>query len=226
VRIEPGKYTVVLEATAVSDLVHLLGPSFFARNAEEGRSFLSKKGGGSRVGEKLFPDFITLRSDPFDPRYASTPWSNGGVAAKPTVWVEKGVVRNLAYDRYWASKAGKQPTAGYSSVILEGGSGSLQDLIKSTERGLLVTRFWYIRPVNPQTAQLTGLTRDGLFLIEKGAITQPLINLRFNESPMRLLQNTIKLGAAVRCRGGEGDGMIAPPVLAEDFTFSSISDAV
>jgi predicted Zn-dependent protease len=100
------------------------------------------------------------------------------------------------------------------------------DLIKNCERGLLVTRFWYIRPVNMQTLQLTGLTRDGLFLIEKGEITKPVVNLRFNESPVRLLENTRQMSAGIRVRGGEGAGMVAPGILADNFTFSSVSDAV
>jgi predicted Zn-dependent protease len=94
------------------------------------------------------------------------------------------------------------------------------------ERGLLVTRFWYIRVVNPQTLQLTGLTRDGLFLIENGKVARPVMNLRFNESPVRLLQNVQKLGRAVRARGAEGASMLAPPMVAGNFTFTSVSDAV
>jgi predicted Zn-dependent protease len=226
-RLDPGKYTVVLEPTAVADLVQTIGfGAFAARNADEGRSFLTKKGGGTHVGDKLFPDIITLRTDPLDRRLPTTIAVQGGIPARPITWIEKGVVRNLAYDRYWALKTGNQPTPPAQGLILEGGKASAADLIKNVERGLLVTRFWYIRPVNPQTVQYTGLTRDGLFLIEKGAVTQPVTNFRFNESPVRLLQNTIALGAPQRARGAEGDGMIAPPLLAKDFLFSSISDAI
>jgi predicted Zn-dependent protease len=110
--------------------------------------------------------------------------------------------------------------------VLEGGSATLEQLIGATKRGLLVTRFWYIRPVNPRTGQQTGLTRDGLFLIEDGKVTQPLVNMRFNESPFRLLANARQAGPAIRCRGGEGFGMIAPPMRVADFNFTSISDAV
>ncbi len=225
-KIEPGKFTVVLEPTAVSDLFSFFGFSFFARNAEEGRSFLSKKGGGTRLGEKMFPEAISLITDPFDRRVPSLPWSFGGLPNARIAWIEKGVVKNLAYDRYWAAKTGSQPTPAPSGLTLEGGEASLEDLIRATDRGLLVTRFWYIRPVNPQTLQLTGLTRDGLFLIEKGQVTTPVMNLRFNESPVRLLENVQKLGRVTRCRGGEGSGMLAPPLQAANFTFSSISDAV
>lgn len=137
------------------------------------------------------------------------------------VAVEKGVVKNLFYDRYWASKMGKNPTPGPSNIILEGGTASLEDLIKSTERGLLVTHFWYIRTVNPQNVQLTGLTRDGLFLIENGKIKHPVMNFRFNESPVVMLKNAEMMTPAVRA-----GSMIVPAIKARNFTFSSVSDAV
>lgn len=226
VRLEPGKYTVVLEPTAVGDLVELLGAGFQARAAEEGRSFLSKKGGGTLLGEKMFPEIVTLRSAPEDPRFPTALWSNNDLPTRPNAWIQNGVVKSVGYDRYWAMKAGKEPTGGFNPLVLEGSTATTADLIKATERGLLVTRFWYIRTVNPQTMQVTGLTRDGLFLIENGEVTQPVVNFRFNESPVRLLQNCTKLGTAVRVNGGEGVGMIAPAVQATNFTFSSISDAV
>lgn len=238
-RLDAGKYTVVLEPTAVGDLIQLLGFTFQARGAEEGRSFLSKKGGGTRVGEKMFPDFVTLRSDPFNKLYSVLPWGGGGFggggrgggggAGMPTGkinWIENGIVKNLSYDRYYARQAGKEPTPAPNHLVLDGGDKSLADLIASVENGLLVTRFWYIRPVNPQTVTYTGLTRDGLFVIEKGKITGPAMNFRFNESPVRMLQNTIAAGKPVRVRGGEGQGMIAPPLVIKDFNFTSISDAV
>jgi predicted Zn-dependent protease len=225
-RLEPGKYTVVLEPTAVGDLVQLLGLGFQARSADEGRSFLSKKGGGTRLGEKMFPEHVTLRGAPDDRRFPTSLWSQSGLPNRAGTWIENGVVKSLAYDRYWAMKSGKEATGNFGHLILDGTEASLADLIKSTERGLLVTRFWYIRTVNPQTMQVTGLTRDGLFLIENGEITQPVVNFRFNESPVRLLQNITRIGSPVRVRGAEGTGMIAPPVQASNFTFSSISDAV
>lgn len=225
VKLEPGKYTVVLEPTAVGDLVPMLGFSMQARAAEEGRSFLSKKGGGTQAGDKLFPEFITLRSDPFHKLYPGLPWGAGALPAKPIAWIENGVVKNLFYDRYWAMKSGKEPTPSPANLILDGGTKGLEEMIASVDRGLLVTRFWYIRMVNGQTVQLTGLTRDGLFLIEEGKVTKPVVNFRFNESPVRMLQNTIAMGTPVRTRGGES-GMVAPPMVVKDFPFTSISDAV
>jgi predicted Zn-dependent protease len=246
-KIEPGNYTVVLEPTAAADIVRLMAGAFNARNTEEGRTFLSKRGGGTLLGEKVFPEFITLRSDPFDPRQPSSPWTADQLPTRAIKWVDKGVIANLAYDRYWAGKTGKQPTpnpgggfggggggggfgggaaAAQASLILEGGGETLDQLIASVERGLLVTHFWYIRFVNQQTLQHTGLTRDGLFLIENGKITTPVMNFRFLESPVRLLKNAKRLGQAVRVRGLEGGMMIAPALVATDFPLPSISDAI
>jgi predicted Zn-dependent protease len=245
-RIDPGNYTVVLEATACGDLVRLMMGSFSARNTEEGRTFLSKRGGGTLLGEKVFPDFVTLRSDPFDPRQPSSPWTGDLLPTRAVTWVDKGAIANLSYDRYWATKTGKQPTPGAGGpgggggggggggfgggggggLILEGGNKSLEQLIASVDRGVLVTHFWYIRAVNQQTGQQTGLTRDGLFLIENGKITAPVMNFRFNESPVRLLKNAKMMGPAMRVRGLEGGMMIAPAIVATDFPLTSISDAI
>ena len=242
-RLEPGNYTVLLEPTAAGDLVRLMAGAFSARNTEEGRTFLSKRGGGTLLGEKVFPDFVTLRSDPFDSRQPALPWTGDLLPTGAINWIDKGVIANLSYDRYWATKTGKQPTpgggggfggrgggggffGGAGSLIMEGSSSTTDDLIATVDRGLLITHFWYIRGVNPQTLQETGLTRDGVFLIEKGKITTPVMNFRFLESPVRLLKNTKSIGQAVRVRGLEGGMMIAPALVATDFPLPSISDAV
>jgi predicted Zn-dependent protease len=237
-KLDPGNYTVVLEPTAAGDLVHLISGGFSARNTDEGRTFLSKRGGGNLLGEKLFPEYITLRSNPFDWRQPSAPWTSDLLPTQPINWVDKGVVGNLAYDRYWGSKTGKPATpnmgfgfggggfGGAANLEMEGSDATTESLIASVERGLVITHFWYIRGVNPKTLQQTGLTRDGVFLIENGKITAPVMNFRFLESPVRLLQNTVKLGQAVRVRGLEGGIMIAPSLVAKDFPLPSISDAV
>jgi len=245
-KLDPGNYTVVLEPTAAGDLVRLMADSFSARDSEEGRTFLSKRGGGTLLGEKVFPEFVTLRTDPFDPRQPALPWTGDLLPTRPVMWVDKGVIANLSYDRYWAAKTGKQPTPGSGgrggrggrgggggggaaaggSLIMEGGEATLDQLIASVDRGLLITHFWYIRGVNPQTLQMTGLTRDGVFLIENGKITAPVMNFRFLESPARLLKSTKRLGPALRVRGLEGGMMIAPALVATDFPLPSISDAV
>ena len=230
-RLDPGKYTVVFEPTATGDIVNLMmggfnSAGFSARNAEEGRSFLSKKGGGTKLGDKLFPDFISLRTDPFDPRIASNPWTNELLPARKISWIEKGVIANLSIDRYWAEKTNREPTPGGGSLVMDGGEASIEDLVKTVERGLLVTHFWYIRFVNPQTQQYTGLTRDGLFLIENGKVTDPVMNFRFNDGPLHLLENAVRLGKASRMRGLEGATLVAPALVANEFNFTSISDAV
>ncbi len=229
--LEPGDYTVILEPAAVAGLLGFLGFGMSARSAEEGRSFFSKQGGGTLVGEKLLHDTVTIRSDPSDPRHPGTPWGFGGgffrgaggaeLASAPVTWVEKGVLRNLWYDRYGAQKSGREPTPPPANLIVEGGTETLDSLIAATERGLLVTNFWYIRSVNPQTLQLTGLTRDGLWLIANGKIQHPVVNFRFNESPAVVLSNVLGMTAAERA-----GSIVVPAIKSGAFTFSSLSDAV
>jgi len=233
VAIEPGRYTVVLEPTAVGNLVQLIAGALSARAADEGRSFMSKPGGGNKVGMKVVDERITLASDPYDATTPGAPYTGEGLPTQPVTWIENGVVKNLAYDRYWAQKTGHEPTGagGFGAGLkMSGGEQSLEDLIASTERGLLVTRFWYIRPVDPRTILYTGLTRDGTFLIENGKITKAVKNLRYNESPIFLLNNVEALGRPVRVSASEdgspGPAIVMPPVKAHDFNFTSLSDAV
>ncbi len=225
-KLEPGKYTVILEPAGVSDLVGYLGFNFGARDAEQGQSFLSKQGGGTHLGEKMFPDYITLRSDPLDTRLATTPWGPSLLPNERIAWIDKGVVKNLYYDRFWASKAGKQPTPATSNLVLEGQENTLDDLIRSVGKGLLITRLYYIRMLQPQTLQLTGLTRDGVFLVENGKVTDPVTNFRWNESPVRVLQNTRKLGKPSRNQGDETGSSIVPAIVVDEFNLASVSDAV
>jgi predicted Zn-dependent protease len=230
-KLDPGKYTVIMEPAAVADVMGWLGFAFGARDAEQGQSFLSKPGVDSKsvstyVGEKMFPEFITLRSDPFHPKLASTPWGPSLLPNEKTSWIEKGVVSNLYYDRFWAEKAGKKPTPYPSNLVLDGQDNSLADLIKSVDRGLLVTRLWYIRVVQPKTWQLTGLTRDGVFLVENGKVTDPVTNFRWNQSPAEVLQRTTKLTQPVRVTNDETGSNMAPALITTDFNFTSVSDAV
>jgi len=231
-KLDPGKYTVIMEPAAVADLIGWLAFAFGARDAEQGQSFLSKAGDGKNstsatlVGEKLFPETITLRSDPFHPKLASTPWGPSLLPNEKISWIEKGVVRNLVYDRFWAEKAGKKPTPSPVNLVLDGQENTLADLIKSVDRGLLVTRLWYIRVVQPKTWQLTGLTRDGVFLIDNGKVTDPVTNFRWNESPAEVLQRTTKLTQPVRVTNDETGSNMAPALITTDFNFTSVSDAV
>jgi predicted Zn-dependent protease len=225
--IEPGKYTVILEPVAAAYMMENMFRALDARNADEGRSFMSRPGGGNRLGEQLMDEKVTIYSDPFNPELPVATWNNDGAPLEKTSWIEKGVVKNLAYSRYWAQKKGVKPVAGPSNIIMEGGNASLEELIKSTERGILVSRLWYIRMVDPQTLLLTGLTRDGTFYIENGVIKHPIKNFRFNESPVIMLNNVEALGKPERTISVESyRSYLIPPMKLRDFTFTSLSDAV
>ena len=230
VAIEPGRYTVVLEPTAVANLVQLVMGSLNARGADEGRSFFSKPGGGTKIGTKVVDERVTIYSDPADPLAPGTPFTGEGLPTRRNVWIENGVVKTLNYDRYWAQQKGVEPTRSGGGIVMHGGDSSLEELIASTERGVLVTRLWYIRPVNPRTILFTGLTRDGTFLIENGRITRSIKNMRWNESPIFLLNNIEGMGKPVRVSSSEdgspGFGVVVPPIKARDFNFTSLSDAV
>ena len=227
--LDPGKYTVLLEPSAVSDLVGILvAEEFDQRSADEGRNFATKKGGGSLHGEKIFGDNVTIYSDPADSLAPGGIYSTDGLPAARTLWIENGVLRNLQCGRYWAQKSGRAPVPSPTTLSMTGGTTSQADMIKSVRRGLLFTRFWYIREVDPQTVLLTGLTRDGVFLIEHGAITRPVHNFRFNESPVAMLNKVLAIGPTVRTYGEEGAGIpvAMPPLLVDEFVLTSTSDAV
>ena len=219
--IEPGKYTVILEPAASIGLLQNMFRSFDARSADEGRSFMSAKDGGTKLGQKIVDERVNIWSDPLNPDVPTATWNGAGQPLKKTSWIENGVVKNLAYDRYWAEQKGVEPVPFPSNAIMEGGDESLEDMIKGTKKGILVTRFWYIRSVDPQTLLYTGLTRDGTFYIENGQIKFPVKNFRFNESPIIMLNNLESLGQQVRVEGN-----LIPYMKIRDFTFTSLSDAV
>lgn len=238
---EPGRYTVILEPAASSTLLANMVGNMGQRGADEGRSFLSRKpeegeevaedAPKNRVGEKFFDERVTIYSDPGHPEVPTPAFAADGHAVERTAWVENGVVKTLPNSRYWADKTGVpyRPTAfsgggifgGNTQFIMEGGKRSLEQMIADTRRGVLVTRTWYIRTVDPQTLLYTGLTRDGTFYIEDGEIKYPIKNFRFNESPIVMLNNIEELGKPVRINGS-----MVPPMKIRDFTFSSLSDAV
>jgi len=227
VAIEPGRYTVILEPQAVGDLVQLIGFYADARSSDEGRSPFTKQGGGNKIGEKIVDPRITITADPFDPMILSQPWDGDGLPLGKQVFVDKGVLKELYYSRFWAKKMNKQPTGAPTSFIMSGGTTSLDDMIKSTPRGILVTRLWYLREVDPRTILYTGLTRDGTFLIENGKISKAIKNFRFNDSPLFMLNNLEAIGPAVRLAGTEAGGaVVVPPIKVKDFNFTSLSDAV
>ena len=245
VAVEPGRYVTILEPTAAGNLIQNIVGAMQARSADEGRSFFSKPGGGNKMGLKVVDERVTLLTDPDDSPSTSGGYDGDGMPLEKVVWIENGIVKNLNYDRFWAEKQGVKPTragggegfggggggggAGRALRML-GGTTSTADMIRSTERGILVTRFWYIRGTDPRTISFTGLTRDGTFLIENGVVTHPVKNFRFNESPIFFLNNLDALGPAIRINASEALGAAGatymPTLKVRDFTFSSLSDAV
>jgi len=227
VAIEPGRYTVILEPQAVGDLVQLIGFYADARRSDEGRSPFTKPGGGNKIGEKVMDPRVSLIADPFDPMILARPFDGDGLPLGRQIFVDRGVLKELYYSRFWAKKQGKQPTGNPTSFIMTGGTASVDDMIKSTPRGVLVTRLWYLREVDPRTILYTGLTRDGTFLIENGKISKAVKNFRFNDSPLFMLNNIEAMGRPVRLAGTEAGGaVVVPPIKVKDFTFTSLSDAV
>ncbi len=224
-RLDPGRYTVVLEPAAVAALLDFLVNAFSARRADEGRSFFAKPGGSTRIGDKLFPDTITLRSDPADAATGGRPFDGEGVPLAATRWIDKGTVTGLTYGRYWAKKQGKHATGAPNGWTLDGGVTTTADLIKGIKRGVLITRFWYLRDLDPQTILATGLTRDGTFLIENGELTHPVNNFRFNESPVQMLASCDGLGADW-VAAGDGAGLRVPTLRSHEFNLASVSEAI
>ena len=237
--IEPGKYTVILEPAAGVELLTLMISSMDARQTDEGRSFLSKAGGASRRGEKLVDERVQIYSDPMNVEVPGDAWTQDGRALRRVDWIKDGAVANLGYSRFWARKQGlaedKAPPnfgggfgrrgiaqfEGEPGLIMAGGKSNLSELIKGVKRGVLITRLWYIREVDPQTLLQTGLTRDGTFYIENGEIKYAIKNMRFNESPVIMLNNIEALGKPERANSS-----LVPPMVLRDFTFTSLSDAV
>ena len=200
VAIEPGRYTVILEPQAVGDLVQLLAFSLDARSADEGRSPFSKQGGGTKIGEKIVDERVTLFSDPG--RSAAADATRSTARASPShrrSWIENGVLKQLDVLALLGAEAESTARRGHErGEAAPAARRSTEDLIKSTPRGVLVTRLWYLRQVDPRTVLYTGLTRDGTFLIENGKISKAVKNLRFNESPLFMLNN-LEANRAGRC---------------------------
>ena len=227
VAVEPGRYTVILEPQAVGDLVQLVAFYAGARIADEGRSPFAKQGGGNKVGERIVDPRITLYSDPADPQLLSTPFDGEGMPLGRQVWIENGTLKQLVYDRFWAKKQGKTATGFPASLKMTGGDATVEQMIAATPRGILVTRLWYLREVDPRTILYTGLTRDGTFLIENGKVSKAVQNFRFNDSPLFMLNNLEMLGRPQRLAGTEAGGDVVMPALkVRDFNFTSLSEAV
>lgn len=224
----PGEYVTILEPACVANLMQFMNFAMNARTADEGRSFFTSPKGGNRKGEKLFPDKVHIYSDPQDPLAPGEPWGADGMPQQRRDWIAGGTLANLAVDRFWASKQGVEPVPRPSNLIMRGGSGSVDDLVASTKRGLLVTSMWYIRLVDPRTMLFTGLTRDGVFWIENGKIQHPVQNFRWNESPIHILKHIEGMSAAARVspRPSRDTTVVVPALKVSSFHFTSVSEAV
>ena len=223
--IEPGVYPVILEQQAVADLIGFLVGSFDARTADEGRSAFSLKGSQTKVGERLFNERINMYSDPMHPEIPAVPSTDEGVPAGRVSLIKAGVLENLRYSPYWARERKQSPTPGPVNYILESSQPptSMSEMIKTMKRGLLISRFWYVRLVDPRTILLTGLTRDGLWWVENGEVRHPVRNLRFNQSVLGMLApwNVEAIGPTRRLAP-----YMVPSLRLGAFTFTSISDAI
>ena len=243
IELPAGRYETVLPPSAVSDLMIYLYWTMAARDADEGRNVFAKPGGGNRVGERLAALPLTLRSDPMAPGLETAPFQvasassgstsvfDNGMATPAVSWIEGGTLANLIRPRAWALRTTAPSTAAVDNLILEdpNASASLEEMVAATERGLLLTCLWYIREVDPQTLLLTGLTRDGVFLVENGEVTGAVNNFRFNESPVDLLGRTVEAGLTERTLPREWNDWFTraamPPLRVPDFNMSSVSPA-
>jgi predicted Zn-dependent protease len=225
-RAEPGPWRVILEPACVADLLRFLLEALDTRGADEGRSFFSKRGGGSRVGEKMFADGLTLRCDPFSTMTPAAPFDRQGLPVEPVSYVENGTLRALVTSRFWARKTATRPTAFPSAVHLLGGkTRSIDELVGMTERGLYISRFWYTRWLDPRDMTVTGVTRDGVFLIEDGRVAHPVNNFRFNQSLAAVLANA-KAWTQDTSRVPSPETLVrVPALLTDDFHMTSISTA-
>ncbi|GGZ34391.1 metallopeptidase TldD-related protein [Streptomyces poonensis] len=243
IELPAGRYETLLPPSAVADLLIYQMWSAAARDAAEGRTVFSKPGGGTRIGEKLTALPLTLRSDPYEPGLESSPFllahSSGddasvfdnGLPLGATEWIAEGVLKHLTTTRHSAALTGLPVAPGFGNLVLEGGEDrSLEEMVANTERGLLLTCLWYIREVDPATLLLTGLTRDGVYLVENGEVVGEVNNFRFNESPVDLLGRATEAGRSEKTLPREWSDWFTraamPPLRVPDFNMSSVSQGV
>jgi predicted Zn-dependent protease len=225
----PGRYTVILEPSAVQDLLGQMFYDFGATSIDDKRSFLT-----GRLGRKLFGEAVSIADDVFHPLQAGPPFDGEGVPRRRLALVDRGVPLEVAYSRQAAHRHGVEPTGhGFPvpnelgdapmNIVIEGGGASVEQMIASTSRGVLVTRLWYIREVDPYEKIMTGLTRDGTFLVEDGRIVAGLKNFRFNQGLVELLGNIEELSPAERASGEESFDMVVPAMKVRDFNFVEVT---
>jgi predicted Zn-dependent protease len=224
---EPGHYTVILPPSGVLNLLIYMWSEFTGTSHVDKLSSLLGK-----VGEKIFGDNVNVVDDVFHPLQTGAPFDGEGIPRQKVVLIKNGVVENLIYGRRSAHKMGAKPTGhGMSepsptgefpmNVVMQGGTSTTEDMIKSTERGILLSRVWYVRVVEPTTVLLTGMTRDGTFVIEDGKLKHGIKNMRFNVSMHEMLNNILELGPAIRTSGDEDYPSVVPSMKVANFNFSS-----
>jgi PmbA protein len=224
-----GRYTVILEPSAVLDLVGFLFYDFAATAVEDKRSCLN-----GRIGKAIFGKNINIVDNAYHPLQLGAPFDGEGIPRQRVTLVERGFAKNLVYSRSSAKAQKKKPTGhGFAlpneygeapmNLVFSGGDSTVEEMVRSTERGLLVTRLWYIREVDPYEKMMTGMTRDGLFLIEKGKVAGAVRNFRFNQSILEMLRNVELLGPAIRATGEEAFEMVVPAMKVRDFHFSEVT---
>lgn len=227
--IEPGRYTVILEPAAVLDLVGFLFYDFAATAVADKRSCFNE-----RLGKQICGKNITIADDVYHPLQLGAPYDGEGMPRQRVLLLDRGVPENLVYSRGSAKSAGKKPTGhGFAlpneygeapmNLVFPGGDSSLEEMIAGTDRGLLVTRLWYIREVDPYEKVLTGMTRDGLFFVENGHVSTAVRNFRFNQSILEMLRNVELLSPAVRATGEEAFEMVVPAMKVNGFHFSEVT---
>ena len=242
VALPAGRYETLMPASAVADMMIYLYWTAAGRDADEGRTVFSRPGGGTRIGQALAPAGFALRSDPHEPDLACAPFVvahassstssvfDNGLPLEATSWIADGKLAALTETRSWAGRVDRAVTPPIDNLVLDAGAtGSLEDMVGKTERGLLLTCLWYIREVDPETLLLTGLTRDGVYLVEKGEVIGGVNNFRFNESPVDLLGRVAEASASERCLPREWADYFTwtrmPAVRIPDFNMSSVSPA-
>jgi predicted Zn-dependent protease len=242
VALPAGRYETLMPPSAVADLMIYLYWTAAGRDADEGRTVFSRAGGGNRIGEALAPAGYTLRSDPHEPELGCAPFViahasssissvfDNGLPLTSTPWIADGKLAALAETRAWAARSGRPVTPPIDNLVLDAGaSGTLEDMVRRTERGLLLTCLWYIREVDPETLLLTGLTRDGVYLVERGEVVGGVNNFRFNESPVDLLGRVAEASGTQRCLPREWADYFTwtrmPALRIPDYNMSSVSPA-
>ncbi len=216
----PGTYPAVIAAPGLADLLAFMFWMMDAKAAAEGRSFASGK-----LGERIVGTNVTVRTVPNHPGCPGRPFTDGGLPAETVPWIEGGVLKTLLTSRWWAKKNGLRPVGSPVNLVMAGGTGTPEDLARGMKRGLLVTRFWYIRYVEPMSLMLTGMTRDGLYWVEDGRIAHAVKNFRFNESVLSILSRIEALGSPAVTSGIEGETLSSiPPARLSEFNFASATE--